>query len=97
MYRHPAVLLRMTAVHLTENFRISAEKHISLLRKITALIIAHFTKKDRGSLPLSKFLFRSIQHVFNKNPVAPGWVVYEGMGHCSDEFAILDYWRTAHE
>ena len=96
MYRHPAVLLRMTAVHLTENFRISAEKHIPLLRKITALIIAHFTKKDRGSLPLSKFLFRSIQHVFNKNPVAPGWVVYEEMGYGAYQFPVLDDGGAGH-
>jgi len=39
-------------------------------------------------------LCRSVQHVFDKDAVAGGWVVDQHMGHCPDEFAVL-YNRTS--
>ena len=33
---------------------------------------------------------RRIQHIFNKNAVARGGVVYHDVGDCADELAVLD-------
>ena len=42
-------------------------------------------------------LSRRIQHIFDKNPVASGRIIYKDMGHRSDEFSILNNWAAAHE
>ncbi len=38
----------------------------------------------------------SIKHVFDKNAVAHCGVVYEDMGHCADELAVLDNGAAGH-
>ena len=37
-------------------------------------------------------LSRRVQHVLDKNAVAPGGVIDQHMGHCSHNAAILQNW-----
>ena len=48
-------------------------------------------------MPLSKLLSRRIQHILNENPVAPGGVIDQHMGHGSHQSAVLDDGAAAHE
>ena len=51
---------------------------------------------DRGiSAPIR--LSRRIQHIFDENSVAPGWIVDQDMGHCANQPAVLDDGAAAHE
>jgi len=38
-----------------------------------------------------------IQHIFDEDSVAPGWVIYQDMGHRSNQLAVLDDGTAAHE
>lgn len=38
-----------------------------------------------------------VQHIFDKDPVAHGWIVYKDVGHGADEFSVLDNWAAGHE
>ena len=39
---------------------------------------------------LSKFLACRIQHVFDEDAVATGWVVDQDVGDGADQFSVLD-------
>ena len=59
--------------------------------------ITHSEKNDRGLSPLSGYLGRRIQHILNENPITPGRIVHQNMGHCADQLAVLYNGAAAHE
>ena len=46
-------------------------------------------------LPRS-FLSRRIQHILNKYPVPSRRIIYQNMGHCAHQLAILNDGAAAH-
>ena len=47
-------------------------------------------------MPLSLFLCRGIQHIFDEDAVALGGIIYENVGDGADEVAVLDNGATGH-
>ncbi len=48
-------------------------------------------------MPLADSLSRRIQHVFNKDAVSLGGVVYQNIGHRPHQPAVLDDGTSRHE
>ena len=42
------------------------------------------------------YLCRRVQHIFYKNAISGGWVIYKDVGHRADKFAVLDDGRAGH-
>ena len=55
-----------------------------------------YTNKDRGKPPLSLFLSRRIQHIFDEDPVAFGGFVDKNVGDGADDLAVLQNGAAAH-
>ena len=55
-----------------------------------------FREEKAGQAP-ALHLCRSIQHIFDKDPITHGRIVNEDMGHGTYESAALDNWTAGHE
>ena len=49
-----------------------------------------------NSLCTREALGCSIQHIFDEDPVAGGWIVDQNMGNRAHQFAVLDNGTAAH-
>ena len=61
---------------------------------IVKLIISNI-KRQRNKIPCLA-LSRCVQHIFDKNPVTPCWIIHQHMGHSSYQFAVLNNRAAAH-
>ena len=54
-------------------------------------------RPQRKRAVIDRPLCRGIQHIFDKNAIAGGGIVYKDVGHGADELATLDNRTAAHE
>ena len=47
-------------------------------------------------MPLSNRLSCRIQHILDKNPIPPRWIIHQHMGHRAHQPAVLDDGAAAH-
>ena len=47
-------------------------------------------------LPLSNDLLCSFQHILNKDPISPGRIIYQNMGHSAHQLPVLNNRAAAH-
>ena len=57
---------------------------------------AFFDRLSRGFCPCF-FLSRRVQHIFDKNPVLPGRIIYQNVSHLAHLFSVLDDRRAGRE